>query len=273
MLQKFIPQKIQQYFLNKRLTVGNFKELQIAIESALKNRVIANDTFTIVKGAISFEGKKARDIMVPLSKIHWLPMSYDKEYYLDKIANTNHSRFPIFNVNNEVIGIVLAKEFLVRNLTKDFDIRAILRKAYIIPESQSIISLLQEFRQQRYHMALVIDEFGAISGLVTIEDVLEEIVGEIYDETDKLRQLVIKKSDVLFEVQAEIEIEQFNEHFETSLSSEYQETLAGLVIEVNGSVPKVGNTITVEDNIQIRILKGSERKIETLEVKLLQKND
>jgi magnesium and cobalt transporter len=170
--------------------------------------------------------------------------------------------------SDDIQGILLAKELLPLVLSgKDsFNLQGMLRPANIIPESKRINVLLQEFREQRYHMAIVIDEYGGVSGLLTIEDILEEIVGEIEDETDAHEPEQIREIDQgAYAVDAIIEIADFNEYFDVGFADDEFDTIAGLVIEAFGHLPSVGESIAI-DNFIFKVVSGDSRKITQLEV-------
>ena len=256
--------------LNKsRFNITSDKTLDLAIESARKNLIISNRLHGILKGAISLRTIKSRDVMMPLSKIHYLTLKSSTEDILKKIAQTNHSRFPIFSDDNEVIGILLAKEYLQKYTEADFDLKNIMRNPYIISESHSIAELLQEFRNRRYHMAIVIDEYRAVSGLVTIEDILEEIVGEIYDETDS-KQLFYQEISVnKYIVNADVELKLFNEKFKTTLSSSSQDTLAGFLIELNNGIMPLKKQKLKHDRLKFTVDSSNDRKIDKIKVEII----
>jgi magnesium and cobalt transporter len=167
-----------------------------------------------------------------------------------------------------VLGILLAKELLPLVLSgkESFDLKSLLRPATIIPESKRLNILLQEFREQRYHMAIVVDEYGGVSGLLTIEDVLEEIVGEIEDETDEHEAEQIRNiGDNLFSVEAITEIDDFNEFFDIGFSDDEFDTVGGLVVHAFGHLPKIGESVSIE-NFNFKVIDGDNRKVNSLEV-------
>ena len=256
------------WFNKSRFNITSDKSLDLTIESARKNLIISNRLHGILKGAISLRKIKSRDVMMPLSKIHYLTLKSSTAAILEKIAKTNHSRFPIFSNDNAVVGILLAKEYLQKHTMADFNIQNIMRNPYIISESHSIAELLQEFRNRRYHMAIVIDEYRAVSGLVTIEDILEEIVGEIYDETDS-KQLFYQELAVnKYIVNADVELKLFNEKFKTKLSSSSQDTLAGFLIELNNGIMPRKKQKLEYGKLKFIVDSGNDRKIEKIKVSL-----
>jgi len=191
------------------------------------------------------------------------------EDILKVVIQSQHSRFPVVGESSDDIqGILLAKELLplVLDGKESFNLKAMLRPANIIPESKRINVLLQEFREQRYHMAIVIDEYGGVSGLLTIEDVLEEIVGEIEDETDAHEPEQIRKiDDNCYAVDAITEIADFNEYFDVGFSDDEFDTVAGLIIDELGHLPKVSEKVTI-NQFNFTVIAGDSRKITQLEV-------
>jgi magnesium and cobalt transporter len=195
------------------------------------------------------------------------------EELLPQIIESAHSRFPVIGENtDEVLGILLAKDLLPRLLKSDtepFAVSELMRPCFVVPESKRLNVLLREFRQNRNHMAIVIDEYGGVAGLITIEDVLEEIVGEIEDETDTDEDEFIRKiTDTEFFVKALTPIEDFNEYFETQLSDEEFDTIGGLVIQAFGHMPARGETTTFE-GFRFKVIHADQRKIQSLRVSKL----
>ncbi len=228
--------------------------------------VIDDDALDIMEGAIRLMDMQARDIMIPYSQMRTLSIEQDREACLQIITETGHSRFPVIdNDNDEIIGIALAKDF-IRSSTEsnEFDLQNILRNPSIIPESKRLSVLLREFREQRYHMAIVIDEYGGISGLITIEDILEEIVGEIEDETDEeevnLIQVFNTDQGQTYLIQTQLNIEDFNESFNCGLSDDDFDTIGGLLLQQFGRVPLEGDCICIE-NFKFTVISADERRI------------
>lgn len=194
---------------------------------------------------------------------------FSLEQILDLVIQSQHSRFPVVGESSDdVLGILLAKELLPLLLSgkESFDLKSLLRPATIIPESKRLNILLQEFREHRYHMAIVVDEYGGVSGLLTIEDVLEEIVGEIEDETDEHEpEQISANGDNQFQVEAITEISDFNEFFDVGLADDEFDTVGGLVVHAFGRLPKINETTRIE-NFDFKVVAGDNRKITQLEV-------
>ena len=250
-------------------TPSNSDEVADMLRSAENESIINADALQIMEGALKVSDLQAREIMIPRSQIKLIEADSSLEEILKLVVESQHSRFPVVGESSDDIqGILLAKELLPLVLSgKDsFNLQGMLRPANIIPESKRINVLLQEFREQRYHMAIVIDEYGGVSGLLTIEDILEEIVGEIEDETDAHEPEQIREIDQgVYAVDAIIEIADFNEYFDVGFADDEFDTIAGLVIEAFGHLPSVGESIAI-DNFIFKVVSGDSRKITQLEV-------
>ena len=267
--------KASENTLLKRLTrlfsptPSNSDEVADMLRSAENESIIDADALQIMEGALKVSDLQAREIMIPRSQIKLIEADSSLEEILKLVVESQHSRFPVVGESSDDIqGILLAKELLPLVLSgKDsFNLQGMLRPANIIPESKRINVLLQEFREQRYHMAIVIDEYGGVSGLLTIEDILEEIVGEIEDETDAHEPEQIREIDQgVYAVDAIVEIADFNEYFDVGFADDEFDTIAGLVIEAFGHLPSVNETIAI-DNFTFKVISGDSRKITQLEI-------
>jgi magnesium and cobalt transporter len=206
-------------------------ELLDVIKEAAKNQVVDQAAVEIIEGAFEVANLQAREIMIPRSQMVVINANEKPSEFLPKIIESGHSRFPVIGESvDEIKGILLAKDLLPLILEhhEDFELKDILRAANIIPESKRLNILLKEFREKRYHMAIVIDEYGGTSGLVTIEDILEEIVGDIGDETDEEEEAFIRQvSDTDYIIKALTPIEDINEHFKSNFSDDEFDTIGG----------------------------------------------
>ncbi len=244
-------------------------ELMEIIKDAADNQLLDQEALTIIEGAMDVSSLQAREIMVPRSHIVAVRIEDSPQEYLPQIIESGHSRFPVIGDNmDDVRGILLAKDLLPLALkgTDNFNIESILRPANIIPESKRVNVLLKEFRENRYHMALVMDEYGGISGLLTIEDILEEIVGEIQDETDDSEEasdFIKRINETDYIIKALTPIEDFNEYFSTSFSDEDFDTIGGILMQAFGHLPK-RNEVAQIDNMQFRVLYADNRQIHLL---------
>jgi magnesium and cobalt transporter len=249
------------------------QELSDVLESARENEVIDDDARGIIEGALQVSNMQTRDIMVPRSQMQFIKADASLEEILPQIIESAHSRYPVIGENpDDILGILLVKDLLPQILTdKDqpFNVTSLLRTSNVVPESKRLNVLLREFRQNRNHMAIVIDEYGGIAGLVTIEDVLEEIVGEIEDETDVETDAYIRKlgaTDYL--VKALTPIDDFNEEFGVDLSDDEFDTIGGLILQQFGHLPGRNETAVLE-NFEFMVVNADQRKIHSLRVRVL----
>ena len=244
-------------------------ELLKLIKEAAEKKLVDEEALQIIEGALDVANQQVREIMIPKAQMVCIHADQMPEQFLPHIIESGHSRFPVLgDTGDDVKGILLAKDLLPLLLKskQNFDLESLLRPANIIPESKRLNVLLKEFRENRYHMALVIDEYGGISGLITIEDILEEIVGEIEDETDDDSEDFIRQvADNDFILKALTPIEEFNTHFKESFSDEDFDTIGGLVMHAFGHVPR-RNEIVHIGNFSFRVLYSDNRKIHLLRV-------
>jgi len=231
--------------------------------------ILAPEEFAMLQGVLEVASIQVRDIMVPRSHMVVLAKDEPPDVLLKAIIASNHSRFPVIGDDrDEVVGIVLAKDVL-KHVASDgdsLDIDSLLRPAVFIPESKRLNTLLTEFRQSHNHMAIVVDEYGGVSGLATIEDVLEQIVGEIDDEHDPEEAASIQpQDDGRYIVLALTRIEDFNEFFAADISDEEYDTVGGLVMHELGRLPRRGEQLDYA-GYRFKVLRGDRRRIHTLEV-------
>lgn len=244
------------------------EELLDIIKDAANNQLLDQEALSIIEGAMDVSSLQAREIMVPRSQIVAVRIDDTPQEFLPKIIESGHSRFPVIGESaDDIRGILLAKDLLRLLLDnhQDFNLENILRPANIIPESKRVNVLLREFREKRYHMALVIDEYGGISGLFTIEDILEEIVGDIEDETDEevSDDFIKRVGETDYIVKALTPIEEFNEYFGSGLSEDDFDTIGGILMQEFGHLPKRNEVATI-DNFQFRVLYADNRQIHLL---------
>jgi magnesium and cobalt transporter len=224
------------------------------------------DALSIIEGALGVADMAVRDIMVPRAQMDVIDIDHSLPEIVEQVLSTAHSRFPaIGESKDDVIGILLAKDLLRHFAGKEFDLRDSLRPAVFIPESKRLNVLLREFRASRNHMAIVVDEYGGVAGLVTIEDVLEQIVGDIEDEYDfdETEDNIVLDNAGRYRVKAITEIEDFNEAFATEFATEHFDTVGGLVIHHLGRLPK-RNEVVVIDDLRIQVLRADSRRVHTL---------
>ncbi|MGB5298121.1 MAG: transporter associated domain-containing protein [Thiogranum sp.] len=235
------------------------------------------DAQGMIEGVLQVADMQARDIMIPRSQMVVVSRDADPEELISVAIESGHSRFPVVgDSRDEVVGVLLAKDLLRYSVSKESEqlsIRDVLRPAVFVPESKRLNVLLKEFRASRNHLAIVVDEYGGVAGMVTIEDVLEQIVGEIEDEHDIDEDTFIRKfSDTDFTVKALTPIEDFNEYFETEFSDDEFDTMGGLVTHKFGRLPRPGETIVL-DNFSFQIVNAGNRRIHLMKVMLLREAD
>jgi hemolysin (HlyC) family protein len=261
--------------LIERLTAFIFREpenreqLLELLSEAHERDLLDADALSMIEGVLQVSELRARDLMVPRAQMDMIDIDVPVEQWIPHVIETAHSRFPVFEANRDhVIGILLAKDLLRYYAEQDFDVRAMLRPAVFIPESKPLNILLRDFRANRNHIAIVVDEYGGVGGLITIEDVLEQIVGDIEDEYDFDEESgnIIASPDGRYRVRALTEIEQFNETFGTHYSDEEVDTIGGLVTHHFGRVPHRGERVRIDDLI-FEILRGDARQIHMLLVR------
>jgi magnesium and cobalt transporter len=244
-------------------------KLMQALDEAEHNLVIDPYSRSVIEGAMQVESLKVRDVMVPRSKMTMISSEASTSELLKVMVSSYHSRFPIHNIEQDsILGIVLAKDLLAHfagDNKDEFNYREYLRVALSVPESKSLGVLLREFQQKKSHMAIVLDEYGEIAGLVTLEDVIEQIVGEIEDEHDKEEDNIIDYGDGRYLLQANTTLNEFNEFFETTIKSEDNDTVAGLVISGFSYLPEQMSKINLHD-FQFKVLKTDSRRLHLLEV-------
>jgi len=247
-------------------------ELLDVIDSAKDRQVIDQKTKEMIKGVIDVSKLRVRDIMIPRSQMVTLGLSQPVEELLPEIINSAHSRFPVITEDKDhIVGLLLAKDLLQYGFSSnpdDFKIDDILREAVVVPESKRLDTLLKEFRSQRYHMAIVVDEYGGVSGLVTIEDILEVIVGEIEDEFDYEEEDEIRKiGKRSYAVSALTTLADFNEFFETEYNPEIQDTIGGYILHELGHLPSRGEKITIGEH-KFKVTHADNRRLIQLQVRV-----
>lgn len=251
------------------------KELFELLREANRNKLLDNDALAIVEGAIQIADLQVRDIMIPRSQMISIKACQTPEEFLPAIIDAAHSRYPVIGENNdEVLGILLAKDLLPLILNKPgkFDLRSMLRPCNFVPESKRLNVLLKEFRANHNHMAVVIDEYGGVAGLVTIEDVLEQIVGDIEDEHDVEEDSYIRPlptGDYI--VKALTPVDDFNDFFNSGFSEDEFDTIGGVVMSAFGHLPK-RNEIVEVDRMRFRVLNADSRRLHLLRITPLSKS-
>ena len=244
-------------------------QLMEVLRDAEERDILSSDMLSMIESVLQVSEMQVREVMVPKSQMVVIEKDCQLETILPMVVESAHSRFPVM-YHDDVIGILLAKDLLKYCFKKDvheFEMTESLRPAIFVPQSKRLDILLREFRVNRNHMAIVIDEYGHVAGLVTIEDVLEQIVGDIEDEYDIDEDDDIKKHvDGSYTVKSSTPIDDFNEYFDTEFSDEEFDTIGGLVLKGFGHLPKRGETLKME-NYRFKVLHSDNRRIHLLEVR------
>jgi magnesium and cobalt transporter len=259
--------KIAQVFSDEPTDTNSLLEL---LRNAEQDSVLDADALSIIEGALQVSSMQVKDIMIPRSKVVTVPLQLPPKEVIELVSNSSHSRLPVVGENvDDVKGILLAKDLLAVSLNDDaeeINIADIARPVTFVSENKRLNVLLKEFRETRRHMAVVTDEYGSICGIVTIEDVLEQIVGDIEDETDIDEENHIKRFDKNnYIVKAHTPLNDFNSYFQTDFSDQEFSTIGGLVIQKFGKIPERGESVVVEPFL-ITVLNADNRQIKLIKV-------
>ena len=236
------------------------------LHGAFERRLLDAEALSMIEGVLQVSETQVRDVMIPRSQMDMIDVAESPEKFIPFAIETAHSRFPVFEDNRDnVVGILLAKDLLRFYAEEEFNVREMLRPAVFVPEAKRLNVLLKEFRANRNHIAIVVDEYGGVSGLVTIEDVIEQIVGDIEDEYDfdETEDNILVDRSGRYRVKAVTEIGDFNAHFGTAFSDEDHDTVGGLVVGRFGRVPKRGESIVIE-GFGFQVLRADSRKVHAL---------
>ena len=247
------------------------EQLLELLQSSYERNLMDADALAMIEGVLQVSELHARDIMVPRAQMDVVDIHEPPEKFLPKVIESGHSRFPVIGENkDDIIGILLAKDLLGHFGGREQEVRDMLRPAVFIPESKRLNVLLKDFRRNRNHMAIVVDEYGGVSGLVTIEDVLEQIVGDIEDEYDfdETEANILLDRNGMYRVKAQTSIEDFNATFGTTFTDEEYDTVGGLLLNRFGRLPKRGDE-TVLDGLRFRVLRADSRRLHSLLVEKL----
>ena len=233
------------------------------LHSAYERNLLDAEALSMMEGVIQVSERQVREIMIPRAQMDVIDISEPPEQFIPYVIETAHSRFPVINGNKDnIIGILLAKDLLRYYAGEEFDVRDMLRPAVFVPESKRLNVLLRDFRGNRNHIALVVDEYGGVSGMVTIEDVLEQIVGEIEDEYDfdEDEDNIIRQDAEHWRVKADTEIGDFNQILNADFSDEDCDTVGGLVLKASGRLPKRGESVKL-GHWQFTVLRADSRRL------------
>ena len=271
------PQKKPSMFNRLVSLIGKKKDERAKLLDTLRESqqkgVIDMDALIMIEGVFQVSEMRVRDIMVPRSHMVVIQKDQGVDKMLSVVASSGHSRFPVIDEGlDEIVGILLAKDLAHYSdevSRESFELKDILRPAVFVPESKRLNVLLKDFRTSRNHMAVVIDEYSGVAGLVTIEDVLEQIVGEIDDEHDAADAINIHRHGFnRYTLKGVTPITEFNAFFSTQFSNEQFDTVAGLILNELGHMPERGEEVII-DNFQFKIISSSSRRINNLQVTLL----
>ncbi len=247
----------------------NQKQLLDLLKNLQEHQLLGDDELNMIEGVLQVDDMQVRDIMIPRGQMVVLDHEDPLPEIIQKITDSGHSRFPVIDDDkDDVIGILLAKDLLQLSLdqSQDFEIKEYIRPASFIPESKRLNVLLKDFRHNRSHMAMIVDEYGGVSGLITIEDVLEQIVGKIDDEHDENEEIDIQPHGAnRYSVRALTPLPEFNEYFNTDYESEDIETIGGLLLRQFGHLPDRGESV-VFDNLTFKVLNADSRQVHLYQV-------
>jgi magnesium and cobalt transporter len=242
------------------------------LHTAFEHNLLDADALSMIEGALQVSEMQVRDIMVPRAQMDMIDVNETPDKFIPHVIATAHSRFPVIDRDrDDVIGVLLAKDLLRYYAgEEEFNVRHMLRPAVFVPESKRLNVLLREFRANRNHMAIVVDEYGGVAGLVTIEDVVEQIVGDIEDEYDfdDSEDNIVREQGGLYRVKAQTEIADFNKVFGASYSGADFDTVGGLVLHHFGRLPHRGEVITI-DGLRVQVLRSDSRRLYVLQVQRL----
>jgi magnesium and cobalt transporter len=248
------------------------EQLLHLLHGSFERKLLDADALSIIEGALQVSEMTVRDIMIPRAQMDVVSIEDEPAGFIPFVLETRHSRFPVIGENkDDVIGILLAKELLNYYANPEsFNLRDTLRPAVFVPESKRLNVLLRDFRANRNHIAIVVDEYGGVSGLVTIEDVLEQIVGDIEDEYDfdEAEDNIIPEANGRYRVKAQTEVSDFNEVLGSDFSDQEYKTVGGLVLQGFKRLPKRGESTTI-DNFRFRVIRADSRRIYTVQVEKL----
>jgi hemolysin (HlyC) family protein len=236
------------------------------LHSAFERRLLDAEALSMIEGVLQVSETQVRDVMIPRSQMDMLDVVESPQAFIPFVIEKAHSRFPVFEDNRDnVIGILLAKDLLRFYSEEEFNVREMLRPAVFVPEAKRLNVLLKEFRANRNHIAIVVDEYGGVSGLVTIEDVIEQIIGDIEDEYDfdETEDNILADRSGRYRVKAGTEIDDFNNHFGSNFSDDDHDTVGGLVVGRFGRLPKRGESIAIE-GFTFQVLRADSRKVHAL---------
>ncbi len=244
------------------------QDLRDVIQNAHAKDILDDESYSIIAGTMSFADKSVDDIQISRSKMDMINIEWSIEEIVDFMIDTAHSRFPVYDSERDnIIGLLLAKDLLRKLVEPEVDIKSLLRPAHFVPETKRLNQLLKEFKETRSHLALAIDEYGSITGLVTMEDILEEIVGDIEDEYDnEVEQTIFPESDVAWRIMAFTPIEDFNKALNADIPEDEHDTIGGWLSSELDQIPKRGDSYKYAD-LRFYVLRADEKRAQWLHVR------
>ncbi|AVL70415.1 magnesium/cobalt efflux protein [Oligella urethralis] len=244
------------------------QDLREVLQTAHARDILDDESYSIIAGTMSFADKTCDDIQISRSKMDLINIDWSIQEIIDFVIDTAHSRFPVYEGERDnIIGLLLAKDLLRIIIQPELDIKQLLRPAHFVPESKRLNQLLKEFKETRSHLALVIDEYGSITGLVTMEDILEEIVGDIEDEYDEeSEQTIFPESDVAWRIMALTPIEDFNKIVGAHIPEDEHDTIGGWLASELDHIPKRGDSFNFED-LRFYVLRADEKRAQWIHVR------
>jgi len=266
--QKSWLEKISQLLTGEPQDIDDLKEI---LHEAQENHLLETDALAMIEGVLQVSQMRVRDIMIPRVQMVVVPQEAELENILPLVVEFGHSRYPVIEDDrSQVVGVLLAKDLLARVLqNKSLTVHEMMRPACVVPESKRLNVLLKELRTKGNHMAIVVDEYGQTAGLVTIEDILEQIVGDIEDEHDEHEDenYIFKRSETEFIIKALTPIEEFDAYFSTHLTTDEYDTIGGFIVSQLEHMPNKGERLIV-DNLRFEVLKADNRRIHLIKLKL-----
>ncbi len=266
--QKSWLEKISQLLTGEPQDIDDLKEI---LHEAQENHLLETDALAMIEGVLQVSQMRVRDIMIPRVQMVVVPQEAELESILPLVVEFGHSRYPVIEDDrSQVVGVLLAKDLLARVLqNKSLTVHEMMRPACVVPESKRLNVLLKELRTKGNHMAIVVDEYGQTAGLVTIEDILEQIVGDIEDEHDEHEDenYIFKRSETEFIIKALTPIEEFDAYFSTHLTTDEYDTIGGFIVSQLEHMPNKGERLIV-DNLRFEVLKADNRRIHLIKLKL-----
>lgn len=247
------------------------------IKQALNQHIIDQDAWRMLQGVLSLSAMRVRDVMVPRAQMVMLSVSDSLELMLQSILETQHSRYPVTGEDKEsLVGVLMSKDLLIAYMrnqqVRQEDLATLYRPVFYVPEGKRATELLREFQSRRLHMAVVVDEYGSLVGLVTIEDIIEAIVGEIDDEYDEADVHILQMNAQTFTVKAVSDVREVNQYFNTQLDTDVADTIGGLLVARFGRVPQTGESMQLED-LLFKVIRADRRRVYLLKVSRVDTTD